>query len=317
VHAWNGLYRTPADLWAPTPNVPQSGSLLWVYEGQTEFWGRVLAARAGLRSREETLDQLALDAAEIANRPGRAWRSLSDDVNYPSFMLRKPVPWRDWQRRRDYYQEGVMLWLAVDSLLRERSDGRKGIDDFARLFFAGASEGAPTRTYTFKELCAALNAVVPLDWPTELRRWVDGHQEVDTTAGLERHGWQLIYTDTPTATFRQNEDEQGVADLSYSIGLTVTDAGVVSAVAWDGPAFNAGVAPRVTIVAVKGEPFSRERLAEAVRSAQRSPVQLTIEQDGRRAVRAIPYQGTLRYPHLARIPTKPDTLTRLLSPRSR
>ncbi|USI73553.1 hypothetical protein [Sphingomonas morindae] len=101
VHAWNGLYRVPADLWAPTPSVPEGTSLLWMYEGQTEFWARVLAARAGLRSREETLDTLALDAAEVANRPGRAWRPLSDDVNYPSFMLHQSVPWRDWQRRKD------------------------------------------------------------------------------------------------------------------------------------------------------------------------------------------------------------------------
>lgn len=315
VHAWNGLYRIPADLWAPTPNVPQGGSLLWVYEGQTEFWGRVLAARAGQRSHQETLDQLALDAAEIANRPGRAWRSLSDDVNYPSFMLRKPVPWPDWQRRKDYYHEGVMLWLAVDSLLRERSAGHKGIDDFARLFFAGASEGAPSQTYTFEELCAALNTVVPHDWATDLRRWVDGHQDVDTTAGLERHGWRLVYAETPTTAFRQNEDEQGVADLFYSIGLKATNSGVVSAIAWEGPAFNAGLTPRAKIIAVQGQPFSKERLVEAVRAAQRSPLQLTIEQDGRRAERTIPYQGTLRYPHLARIPSKPDTLTRLLSPR--
>jgi predicted metalloprotease with PDZ domain len=315
VHAWNGLYRIPADLWAPTPNVPQGGGLLWAYEGQTEFWGRVLAARAGLRSPQETLDQLALDAAAIANRPGRAWRSLSDDVNYPSFMLRKPVPWPDWQRRKDYYHEGVMLWLAVDSLLRERSAGHKGIDDFAGLFFAGASAEAPSQTYIFEELCAALNTVVPHDWETELRRWVNGHQEVDTTAGLERHGWRLVYTETPTTAFRQNEDEQGGVDLFYSIGLKATNGGVVSAVAWESPAFNASLAPRAKIVAVQGQPFSKERLVEAVRAAQQSPVQLTIEQDGRRAERTIAYTGTLRYPRLVRIPSKPDTLTELLLPR--
>ena len=164
VHAWNGLYRVPADLWAPTPNVPQAGSLLWMYEGQTEFWARVLAARAGLRSREETLDKLAMDAAEVANRPGRAWRPLSDDVNYPSFMLRQSVPWRDWQRRKDYYLEGVMLWLDVDAILRQQSKGRRGIDDFAHDFFAGAEARRPARTYTFDDICAALHRVAPFDW---------------------------------------------------------------------------------------------------------------------------------------------------------
>src|SRR5690606_27073928 len=128
--------------------------------------------RAGLRSRQDTLDQLALDAAEVANRPGRAWRSLSDDVRYPAFMLQKAVPWRDWQRRKDYYREGVLLWLWVDALLRERTDGRQGLDDFARVFFAVPSADAPARTYTFETLCAALNAIAPHDWAGELRAWV-------------------------------------------------------------------------------------------------------------------------------------------------
>jgi predicted metalloprotease with PDZ domain len=162
-------------------------------------------------------------------------------------------------------------------------------------------------------LCAALNSVASHDWASELLRWVDGHQEVDTTVGLQRHGWRLVYTDTPTATFRRNEAEQGVTDLSYSIGLTISDSGVVRAVAWDGPAFNANIAPRAKIVAVQGQPFSKERLLEAVRCAARAAVRLTIEQDGQRTEQTIPYQGNLRYPRLERIPGKPDTLTRLLS----
>ena len=315
VHAWNGLYRVPADLWASTPNVPQGGSLLWVYEGQTEFWGRVLAARAGLRGPQETLDQLALDAAEVANRPGRAWRSLSDDVHYPVFMLRQPVPWRDWQRRKDYYREGVMLWLWVDALLRERSDGSRGLDDFARAFFAAPSGDAPARTYTFEDLCAALDAIAPHDWAGELRAWVDGHEEVDTTAGLRKHGWELAYTDTPTAAFLQQQAEDGVTDLSYSIGLTVTDQGIVRAVSWNGPAFAAGLAPGTRIVAVQGQPFDGPALVAAVRGAARTPLHLLVEQDGERVEATLPYRGTLRYPHLVRVPGTPDTLTALLAPR--
>ena len=315
VQAWNGLYRVPADLWTPTPNVPQGGSLLWVYEGQTEFWGRIVAARAGLRSRQDTLDQLALDAAEVANRPGRAWRSLSDDVHYPVFMLQKPVPWRDWQRRKDYYREGVLLWLWVDALLRERTDGRHGLDDFARAFFAAPSADTPARTYTFDDLCAALDALAPNDWASELRAWVDGHAEVDTLAGLARHGWQLVYTDIPTAAYLQQQDENGVIDLSHSIGMTVTGTGVVRAVSWNGPAFEAGLAPGNRITAVHSAPFVGEGLVAAVRNAGQIPVQLAVEQDSERVERTLRYEGTLRYPHLARLSGRPDTLTSLLAPR--
>ncbi|WP_051412555.1 M61 family metallopeptidase [Pseudoxanthomonas sp. J35] len=288
VHAWNGLYRVPADLWTPTPNSPQGGSLLWAYEGQSEFWARILAARAGLRNHQETLDQLALDAVLVSARPGRTWRSLSDDVNYPAFMLRKPVPWQDWQRRKDYYPEGVMLWLAVDARLRELSEGAKGIDDFARAFFAGAAADAPARTYTFDSLCDALESIVPGDWSTYLRGWIDGHGEFDTLAGLRQHGWALAYAETPTATFRQHEAEEGITDLSYSLGLKVNGNGVVRAVSWEGPAFQARLAPGSRILEVHGEPFSNARLAAWTTSRGRGvvcprPARTPSQQCGRRA----------------------------------
>ncbi|BBC73961.1 aminopeptidase precursor [Altererythrobacter sp. B11] len=315
VHAWNGFYRTPADLWAPTPNVPVAGSLLWVYEGQTEFWGRVLATRAGQFTPAELRDRLALEAAEIAARPGREWRPLSDDVNYPSFMLRQPVPWRDWQRRRDYYSEGVMLWLAVDAELRERSGGTRSIDDFAHSFFAGATPDAPSRTYTFADLCKALNQVAPGDWAGFLRSWLDGHAELDTTSGLVRHGWRLVFTDIPTAAFRANENEGGVVDLSYSIGLTARSDGTIRAVSWDSPSFEAGLRPGVRILAVNGTPYGRDVLLAAVRDAANHPVVLTVEQDGEQRETPIRYVGTLRYPRLDRIPGRPDTLAALLTAR--
>jgi predicted metalloprotease with PDZ domain len=315
VHAWNGLYRTPADLWAPTPNVPQSGSLLWVYEGQTEFWGRVLAARAGLRSTQETLERLALDAAEVSQRPGRAWRPLADDVTYPAFMLRQPVRWRDWQRRRDYYDEGVLLWLAVEARLRERSGGRRGLDDFAHAFFAGATPDAPTRTYTFEALCAALEAVAPGDWSGFLTTWLEAHDELDPSAGLRALGWVLVFSDTPTETFRQHEAELGGVDLSYSLGIVVTAEGRIGAVSWQRSAFTAGLSPGGKIMTVGSQPFSIERLLDAVRRSEMVPIRLTVEQDGRQGDYRLRYRGPLRYPRLERSGEYPDRLTALLAPR--
>jgi predicted metalloprotease with PDZ domain len=230
-------------------------------------------------------------------------------------MLRQQVLWRDWQRRRDYYSEGVMLWLAVDAELRECSAGRRGIDDFAGRFFVGAAPDAPTRTYTFADICRTLNDVAPADWNQFLRSWIDAHDELDTTSGLSRHGWRLIFADTPTAAFRAGEEEGGVADLTYSIGLAVRDDGAVRTVAWDGASFRAGMRPGNRIISVNGQPFNRDALLTAVRNSSHHPIILTIKQDERRSDVRIGYAGPLRYPRLERITERADTLTTLLAPR--
>lgn len=315
VHAWNGRSRQPAGLWSADFNAPVDGRLLWVYEGQTEFWGRVLAARAGLRTRAQTLDKLAMDAALVAHRRGRSWKTLADSTNDASYMAGHHVAWRDWQRREDYYPEGVLLWLDVDARLRELSHGKRSLDDFARLFFRARGAQGVISTYTFQDVCAALDAVAASDWPDFLQRHLDTHDDGEAMAGLARAGWQLVYTDTPSETFRQDEAEAGVSNLDYSIGLQVQPDGLVSSVVWDGPAFKAGLAPDTKITAVDGSPFSLTGIVAAVKRAADAPVTLTFIDDGRRRTVSLAYRGTLRYPSLQRIPGKPDRLSRLLESR--
>lgn len=315
VHAWNGRSRQPAKLWSPDFNLPVDGSLLWVYEGQTQFWGRVLAARAGLRTRQQTLDKLAMDAALVANRRGRAWKTLADSTHDAGYMAMHHVAWRDWQRREDYYPEGVLLWLDVDARLRELSHGTRSLDDFARRFFSARGEQGVISTYTFRDVCAALNAVAANDWASFLRHHLDTHDNAEAMAGLARAGWRLVYTGTPSETFRQDDAEAGADNLDYSIGLQVQSNGVVSSVIWKGPAFNAGLAPDVKITAVNGKAFSVAVIDAAVKLAGDVPVTLTFMNDGRTRTASLAYRGTLRYPSLQRIPGTPDRLSRLLEAR--
>ncbi|MGI4747646.1 MAG: PDZ domain-containing protein [Janthinobacterium lividum] len=303
------------DLRSPDFNHPLQGSLLWVYEGQTEFWGRVLAARAGLRNRQETLDKLALDAALVENRAGRSWKSLDDSTNDAVYMAGHSVGRRDWQRREDYYPEGVLLWLDVDARLREQSHGRFSLDDFAGRFFATGGAMNTVRTYDFDDVCTALNAVVPDNWAGFLRRHLDSVPDVDALAGLARAGWRLGYTDEPTETFRQDEADAGVSNLDYSIGMQVRPSGVIRSIAWNSPAFKAGLAPDDRIIEVNARPFTAALLQAAIKVSGSVPLTLTVDVDGSPRKAAIAYHGSLRYPHLVRIPGKPDRLGDLLSSR--
>jgi len=289
-------------------------SLLWVYEGLTEYWGRVLAARAGLRSPQDTLDALALDAAIASARVGRAWKSLQDSNNDPLYMAGHPVAWRDWQRREDYYPEGVLLWLAVDGVLREKSDGRRSLDDFARSFFGIDDGSRVTRTYTFEDVCAALNRIAPYDWASFLRERLDTHGDAHLLDGLRRAGYALVFTDTPTEAFRQAEADGGSVDLGYSIGLAIGNGGVVKSVSWRGAAFLAGIGTGDHIVSVNGVAYSGDALRAAVKSAAHAPLDLGVESDGKTRTIRVVYGGTLRYPRLERLDGAEEGLLRSLQP---
>ncbi len=313
-HSWNGKFRRPADLWTPNFNVPMRDSLLWVYEGQTQYWGYVLAARSGLWSRQEALDAIAATAAAYDTRIGRQWRAVQDTTNDPIISQRRPLSWRSWQRSEDYYSEGQLIWLDADTLIRERTAGRKSLDDFARGFFGVRDGSYVTDTYSFEDVVAALNAVTPYDWAGFLRTRLDGHGPGAPLDGLARGGYRLVYTDTATPFFKDNEKRRKITDLSYSLGVILNKDGKLTDVHWGGPAFNAGLITGTTIVAVNGLAYDADKLQDAIKA--RGPLELLVKTGDRVRMVTVPYTGGLHYPHLERIAGADGRLDAILTPRT-
>jgi predicted metalloprotease with PDZ domain len=314
-HSWNGKFERPADLWSPDEHTfPERDDLLWVYEGQTDYWGQVLAARSGILDAAQVRDLLALEAADLdAATPGRAWRNLQDTTNEPIIDWHHSPAWLSWSRGADYYPEGMLLWLDVDTLIRERSGGRKSLSDFARLFFGVDNGDWTTHTYDFGDVVRGLNAVQRYDWAGFLRARLDGHGPGAPLDGITRGGWKLVYGDTPSAMEKAADGLRKSVDLSFSLGMSMGGDGTVRRVVWGGPAFAAGLAPGNKIEAVNGLALDgAETLTDAV--AAKAPVVLVV-QDGARVRRVtVDYRGGLRYPHLERVAGTPDRLGEILAP---
>jgi predicted metalloprotease with PDZ domain len=313
-HSWNGKFRRPADLWTANYNEPMRNSLLWVYEGQTQYWGAVLAGRAGLRTPQEALDALAVTAADMEGQVGRSWRPLADTQDAPIIAYATSSAWDSWARSGDYYPEGQLIWLDVDMLIRERSHGRRSLDDFAKAFF-GVHDGSQViETYSFDDVVAALNRVEPYDWASFLQARLQGHGPGAPLDGLARGGYRLVYTETPSAYSKASE-AHGRVDLGHSLGLTVGKDGRVDQVAWDSPAFQAGLVTGSNIVAVNGAVYDPDRLKAAVTTAKATGViDLIVKSEGGVAPVQIKYKGGLKYPHLERIAGKPALLDQIFRP---
>jgi predicted metalloprotease with PDZ domain len=319
-HSWDGKYRRPADLWTPNFNTPMQGSLLWVYEGQTQYWGNVLAARSGMRPLPASIDVLAMVAATYAdNRPGLEWRGVQDTTNDPIIANRAPRAYRNYQMSEDYYSAGQMIWLEADALIRSKSGGKKSLDDFARAFY-GVNDGEwkVQNTYTFEDVVATLNGIVAYDWATFLRDRLDG--KTGLTGGIEASGWKLVYKDKPNATAGSAGGGRGGggADFTYSLGLSIGSDGKIGDVRWDGAAFNAGIGTGTQVIAVNGMEYNKDALEDAVKVAKddkNAKIVLTVKEFNRYRDVAIDYHDGLRFPHLERIEGTTDYLTPIFTAR--
>ena len=293
-------------------------SLLWVYEGQTQFWGYVLGARSGMLSKQDTLDAIAATAATYSTgTPGRAWRPLVDTTNDPIIASRAPAPWRSWQRSEDYYSEGQLIWLDVDRIIRQRSGGKRSIDDFAKAFFGIRDRDWGEVTYTLDDVVATLNQVQPYDWRGYLQRRVYDVAAQPPLEGINEGGYRLIYTAEPTKWWKSAEKSGKNTDLTYSGGFVVGSDGKITSVLWDSAAFNSGLTVGDQIMAVNSRSYDSDALKQAIKSAAGNgrSVELLIKSGDLYRSINLDWHGGLRYPRLEKVGKGRGTLDALLAPR--
>ena len=324
-HSWNGKYRRPDGLATPDFATPQQGQLLWVYEGMTQYLGNVLATRSGLKSQQQYRDVLAASAASLDQKPGRTWRDTEDTAIGSSFSRRPGNAWANWKRGQDYYQEGELLWLDADTLIRKMTSNAKSLNDFEAIFLGkGGNTGPLIVPYNVEEIAKDLNEVVKYDWATFLHDRITSLSPHANLAGIEQGGYKLVYLDHPTTSERTSGrvPRNGAAapfNAWYSLGLRVAADGTVSDVKWGGPADKAHIAPGDKMLGVNGRTFAIDGLQAAIKNGttDKAPIHLVTQSSMYIKMADIDYHEGEKFPALVRVEGTPaylDDITRSLSP---
>ncbi|MEC3951079.1 M61 family metallopeptidase [Sphingobium sp. HWE2-09] len=313
-HSWDGKFRRPDLLWTPDFNVPMQDNLLWVYEGQTQFWGYVLGARSGMFSKQETLDAYAQIAAKLDTAVGRQWRPMEDTTLDPVISARRPKGWVSWQRSEDYYNEGLMIWLEADAIIAKATRGKKGLDDFAKAFFGINPGDWGQVVYNRGDVIKTLNDIAPYDWAGFFQKYVDSTTKETPKGGFILGGYKLVYGEEPGAITKAAEGASKAVDQSFGIGAIVKNDGEVSGVVWDSAAFKAGLVTGAKILAVNGDEFSGDAWKAAIKA--KTPIQIILKQDKYYRVLTLDYSGGLRYPRLEKTGEGEGSLDKLLKART-
>ena len=317
IHSWNGKYRRPAGLATPNYQEPMIGDLLWVYEGLTDYLGNLLAERSGLLNAEQYRESLAATAAMLDHRTGRTWRPLEDTARSVQTLRIILTPqWQNWRRSLDYYPEGELIWLEVDSIIRQQTQGQRSVNDFCRRFHGGESGPPRVVPYTFEDVVRTLNEVAPYDWASLLHERVNATTDHAPLGGIERGGWKLVYNDQPNVFTHAAEKKFKFADFTYSLGFSVGEDGKIADVIVGSPAHRAGIGPGMKLVAVNERKWSAPVLRAAIKAAQGSnqPIELLVENAQFFKTYSVDYHDGEKNPHLERVEGHPDVLGDILKP---
>jgi predicted metalloprotease with PDZ domain len=315
-HSWDGKYRRPAELYSkPNFQGPERTSLLWVYEGLNQYIGMLLATRAGFNDAAYMRDYLGRTAADLSIEPGRAFTPLVDTATEDWVLRAFDVGWSSLRRGQDYYHEGALIWLRADTIIREQSQDHLTLDDFLRSFFGQRDTEPIVSPYTREEVEAALSAICPYDWHAFFETRIYRVDSKPPTDGLEAAGWRLVYNPTPN-------NEPFYADLvpfsyngAYSIGMSVKKDGTIFDVLYGTPAYEAGLGPNMTILAVDGKVYSADVLNASIAHPRNGKITVVVRNFDSVQSHQIQYVGGVRYPHLERIPGTHDYLSEILQPR--
>jgi predicted metalloprotease with PDZ domain len=294
IHSWNGKYRRPEGLATRDFEQPMRGDLLWIYEGLTQYYGWVLAARSELVTAGLDRQFLSLAAANLDNRAGREWRSLADTAISAQRLYDARPDWESMRRGVDFYDEGVLIWLEADTTIRRESHGNKSLDDFCRLFF-GAPDGPPqVKPYTFQDLTETLNNIAKYDWKAFFETRVNRiGTDRAPLGGIEAGGYHLTYVDQMPGSER--------ISVAYSIGLRLSGGGSIIDVLPEMAAAQAGLGPGMSVVTVNGQEYSAELLNDAVRKTKTGgSLELTVRNGRSISSYKLNYHEGAKYPVLQR-----------------
>ena len=216
----------------------------------------------------------------------------------------------------DFYDEGDLIWLEADIIIRQSTKGKKSLDDFCKIFHGGESSGPQLKPYTFDDVVNTMNEIASYDWRNFFLTRLQSLSPHAPLGGIEKGGWNLVYKDTPNEIEKTYEYAYHFTNLSYSLGFTISNDGNLSDVIAGTPAAKAGLAPDMKIIAVNGRKYSNDVIHEAIKEAMNnsSPIEFIIANGEFYSTVDVNYHGVERYPYLERDTTKPDLLSSVITP---
>ncbi len=312
IHSWCGKYHQPKGMAIADFHSDKDLSLLWVYEGLTQYLGEILEVRSGFLSFEKYLERFMHKIHTLQRSVGRSWRSL-EDTCLSSHLLRGGSPyWGALRRNQDYYNEGLLIWLEVDTLIRQNTSST--LDEFCHIFLGQKGPADKEfRPYDLEEVILILNGIYPYDWKNFFQKRAQQPMEGLSLEAVHNCGYKVAFTSEPNSYQKEMLKEKGIIHAIDSLGLEINLAGQITTIIPESPADRAGVSPTAKVAAVNNKKLSQKNLEEALsESVDKKSLDLLLCEKDFLYTKTVSYDGGVKYFQLERNLDKPDLLSKIM-----
>lgn len=175
---------------------------LWISEGLTSYYARIMVRRAGISSESDFLKGVASGITQFENNPGKEYQSLIES----SFETWHEGPFgksgKDPNKSISYYVKGPVVGLLMDFGIREATNNEKSLDDVMRelyhKYYLGLGRGFTDAE--FRTVCTDM-AGTPL---TELFQYIYTPKPLDYDTYLGYAGLKLV-KEQQTRSFKDRD----------------------------------------------------------------------------------------------------------------
>jgi predicted metalloprotease with PDZ domain len=248
-HAWNVKRIRPQSLEPVDFTKEMWTKSLWFAEGVTNTYGAYAMVRTGLWSTQQFYGNLAGQISELEARPAHRWQS-AEQSSLDAWYEKYPIYTRP-EESISYYNKGQLIGVALDILIRDRTENRASLDDMLRVLndeFARRGrfydESADLRGVA-EDVIRKRAPAADSNLRDFFARYVAGTDEIPFDDLLGRAGWLLRDTGQRRAAFGFAIRRDGNAPPS--VGGLEPGSGAQQAGLQDGD----------TLLAFNGEPLPR------------------------------------------------------------
>lgn len=230
-HAWNVKRLRPEALGPFDYEHERYTEDLWIAEGFTSYYDDVLLARAGLIDADTWIGRMSKNLTRLADTPGRLEQPVSR-ASYDAWIEFYRADENSVNTAISYYTKGAVIAWLLDATIREKTRGKRSLDDVMRLAY---TRYAGERGYTSAQFREVVSEVAGVDLTESLHTWVDTATELDTASTLAWFGLKLA----------PPEDDERKAWLGAGL-----NGDHVGHVVRDGPAWRAGLQANDELLAI-------------------------------------------------------------------